>query len=187
MVEIAERVVVDVGHVGAVVVERAEFPRIVRRGVVRGEVHHDLDAVGVAGIDHRVEFGPGIGRIAEMFLDAFEIARPVAVIADAGRGRNVTVVEGWRNPDTGHAHALQIRNLGLNPGEIPSLVFREISVGCIVQTAALRRIVVGCRAVEKAVGENLIDNFVLEIVGKGGHGRDHQPEGEQDNAPLLVR
>ena len=72
--------------------------------------------------DEVVKLGPGITRVAEVFLDAFEVARLVTVIrsgrvtAAVGNVR-VEIIDWRRNPDGGYAQAREVRHLLLNARE----------------------------------------------------------------------
>ena len=84
MVEVAARVIRVVADERAVVVEGPELAGVVLRGVVGREVYDDLDAVCVRGGDEVVEVSPGVRGVAEVLLDALEVAPLVAVIRGGG-------------------------------------------------------------------------------------------------------
>src|ERR1051325_4582913 len=136
------------------------------------KVDHDFYAGGVSSADHRVEVGPGVAAVAEVFLDAFEIAALVTVIrrgriAAAIRNVRVEIVDRGRDPNRGDAHARQVRHLLLNALQVAAPIKTPVVFGGVVQTGALRWVVVSAVAVKETIGNYLIDHFALEI-GRGG-------------------
>src|ERR1035438_3171187 len=103
-----------------------------------------------------------------MLLYPHEITRIVSVIRRRYRRAAVHilvfVIHRRRNPDRRHAHALDIRHLLLDPGEIAAPVGQPVRLRGIEQPPALRWIVVRRIAVEEPVGHDLVDDLLLEIL-----------------------
>ena len=60
----------------------------------------------------------------------------------------------------------------MDAGEIAAPVFAPVSFSRVVESGGLRRVVVGGRAVEEAVGDDLVDDLALEVRRAGGDGRE---------------
>src|SRR5207237_5730959 len=98
----------------------------------------------------------------------------------------VEVVDGRRNPDGRDAEAGEVGHLLLDAGEVAAPVETPVGLRRVVEAGGLRGVVVGRRAVEEAVGDDLVDDLALE-VGRayGGSERDERDEkrGEEDVHP----
>src|ERR1041385_6557963 len=118
----------------AVVVKRAKLARVVLSRVIRRKVDDDFDSTRVRGADEVVKLGPRITRVAEMFLDAFEVARLVTVIrsgwiAAAVGNVCVEIIDRRRDPNGGHAETGEIRHLLLNAGQVAAPIKTPVGFG----------------------------------------------------------
>ncbi len=187
VMEVAARIVVAGRHERPGIVERPVLAGGVVVGVVRGEVDDHLDPGGVRARHQRVERRPGVAAVAEVLLDALEVAGGVAVvrrgrIAVAVRHIQVHVVERRRDPDGGDAHPLEVRHLLLDAGQVPSPVELPVRVRAVEEAGALGGVVVARVAVEEAVGDDLVDDLLLEILGGDGE-REREGYRGEDKGP----
>src|SRR5690348_6645668 len=145
----------------------------------------------MSGADEVVELGPRVTRVAEVLFDAFEVTRLVTVIR---RGRitaavgnvGVEIIDGRRDPDGGHSESGEIRHLLLNARQIATPVSAPVRFGRVVKPGALRRVVVGAAPVEEWIGDDLIDDFALEVgSGRRADGREENTADKCDSVQSL--
>ena len=168
MVKVTIGVVGVIAEKAAIVIKRAKLAGVVLSRVVGRKVDDDLDAILMGGRNHGIEIGPGIAGVAEVFFDPFEITALVTVI----RGRRVTVAVGdvgvqivnrWRDPYRRDAHAGEVGHLLLNTLQVAAPVKSPICLRCVIQSGALRRVVIRSVAIKEPVSDDLINDFTFEV------------------------
>jgi len=105
-----------------------------------------------------------------VFLHALEVAALITVVRcvdDSAAFILVLIVDGWGDPDGGHTHAGYIRHLLLDTGEVASPVSFKVGLCRVEETPALRRVIIRGVSVDVAVGDDLVNDVALKIVGSG--------------------